>query len=142
MILASKSYDFFVSYAGPDIAYAQMLSETSPARRKNLSHTSVLLLGEDWPDPGGVGGSGREAGLTRSARTLIIGGDGDRGTTHRSILGGALRHVHRRATQPCRAPAARRARGAERVQRGSWRRVRAVWLGLKTYRKSSPTQDK
>ena len=49
MIRASKSYDFFISYAGPDIDYAQMLSETlQPVGRIFLAPQS-LLLGEDWP---------------------------------------------------------------------------------------------
>jgi hypothetical protein len=48
---------------------------------------------------------------------------------------------HDTTTTPCRAPAARRARGAERERahsRSKRRRVRAVRPGLKTYRKSSP----
>jgi hypothetical protein len=49
VISASKSYDFFISYAGPDIAYAQALSDTlQPAGRIFLAPQS-LLPGEDWP---------------------------------------------------------------------------------------------
>ncbi|MGH3935577.1 MAG: toll/interleukin-1 receptor domain-containing protein [Pseudonocardiaceae bacterium] len=49
MIRTSKSYDFFISYAGPDIAYAQKLSDTlQPVGRTFLAPQS-FLPGEDWP---------------------------------------------------------------------------------------------
>ena len=49
MIRASKSYDFFIAYAGPDIAYAQTLSDTlQPVGRIFLAPQS-LLPGVDWP---------------------------------------------------------------------------------------------
>ncbi|MGH3937946.1 MAG: toll/interleukin-1 receptor domain-containing protein [Pseudonocardiaceae bacterium] len=49
MISLSKSYDFFISYAGPDIAYAQALSDTlRPVGRIFLAPQS-FLPGEDWP---------------------------------------------------------------------------------------------
>lgn len=49
MISAVKSYDFFISYAGPDIAYAQTLWDTlQPAGRTYLAPQS-RLPGEDWP---------------------------------------------------------------------------------------------
>jgi TIR domain len=49
VIRVSKSYDFFISYAGPDIAYAQTLSDTlQPVGRIFLAPQS-LLPGEDWP---------------------------------------------------------------------------------------------
>lgn len=49
MISAFKSYDFFISYAGPDIAYAQTLSDTlQPVGRIFLASQS-LMPGEDWP---------------------------------------------------------------------------------------------
>lgn len=47
MIRASKSYDFFISYAGPDIAYAKTLSDTlQPVGRIFLAPQS-FLPGED-----------------------------------------------------------------------------------------------
>jgi hypothetical protein len=52
-------------------------------------------------------------------------------------------HNHSTTTTPCRAPAARRARGAkrERAQAGcSGGASGPCWPGLKTYRKSSPTE--
>lgn len=49
MIRRSKSFDFFISYAGPDIAYAQTLSDTlQPVGRIFIAPHSELL-GEDWP---------------------------------------------------------------------------------------------
>lgn len=49
MIRASKPYDFFISYAGPDIAYAQTLWDTlQPVGRTYLAPQSGLP-GEDWP---------------------------------------------------------------------------------------------
>jgi hypothetical protein len=49
VIRASKSYDFFISYSGPDIAYAQKLWEAlQPVGRTYLAPESGLL-GEDWP---------------------------------------------------------------------------------------------
>lgn len=49
VVSAFKSYDFFISYAGPDIAYAQTLSDTlQPVGRIFLAPQS-LMPGEDWP---------------------------------------------------------------------------------------------
>jgi len=49
VIRVFKSYDFFISYAGHDIAYAQTLSDTlQPVGRIFLAPQS-LLPGEDWP---------------------------------------------------------------------------------------------
>ncbi|MGH3800369.1 MAG: toll/interleukin-1 receptor domain-containing protein [Pseudonocardiaceae bacterium] len=49
MIRDSKQFDFFISYAGPDIAYAQTLRDTpQPVGRIFLAPQSELL-GEDWP---------------------------------------------------------------------------------------------
>lgn len=49
MIRVSKLYDFFISYAAPDIAYAQTLWDTlQPVGRTYLAPQSGLL-GEDWP---------------------------------------------------------------------------------------------
>lgn len=49
MIRTSKPYDFFISYAGPDIAYAQTLWDTlQPVSRTYLAPQSGLP-GEDWP---------------------------------------------------------------------------------------------
>ena len=45
----SKQFDFFISYAGPDLAYAEMLRDTlQPAALIFLAPESELL-GEDWP---------------------------------------------------------------------------------------------
>ena len=50
MIRHPKSFDFFISYAGPDIAYAQTLSNAlQPAGRIFIAPQSELL-GEDWPN--------------------------------------------------------------------------------------------
>lgn len=50
MIRHPKSLDFFISYAGPDIAYAQTLSDAlQPAGRIFIAPQSELL-GEDWPN--------------------------------------------------------------------------------------------
>lgn len=49
MIPTSKLYDFFISYPGPDIAYAQTLCDTlRPVGQTYLAPQS-LLPGEDWP---------------------------------------------------------------------------------------------
>lgn len=49
MIHHSKSFDFFISYAGPDIEYAETLSDTlQPVGRIFIAPQSELL-GEDWP---------------------------------------------------------------------------------------------
>lgn len=49
MIRVSKLYDFFISYAGPDIAYSQMLWDTlQPVSRTYLA-PQAGLPGEDWP---------------------------------------------------------------------------------------------
>lgn len=49
MTRASKSFDFFISYAGPDIAYAEILSDAlQPVGQIFLAPQSELL-GEDWP---------------------------------------------------------------------------------------------
>ncbi|MGH3568896.1 MAG: toll/interleukin-1 receptor domain-containing protein [Pseudonocardia sp.] len=50
MIHHPKSFDFFISYAGPDIAYAEALSDTlQPVGRIFIAPQSELL-GEDWPN--------------------------------------------------------------------------------------------
>jgi hypothetical protein len=44
-----RQFDFFISYAGPDIAYAKTLRDTlQPVGRTFLAPQSGLL-GEDWP---------------------------------------------------------------------------------------------
>lgn len=49
MIRASRPYDFFISYSGPDIAYAQTLWDAlQPVGRTYLAPQS-LLPGDDWP---------------------------------------------------------------------------------------------
>jgi hypothetical protein len=49
VIRHSKSFDFFISYAGPDIAYAQTLSDTlQPVGRIFIAPQSELP-GDDWP---------------------------------------------------------------------------------------------
>jgi hypothetical protein len=49
MMRDSKQFDFFISYAGPDIAYAKTLRDTlQPVGRIFLAPQSELL-GEDWP---------------------------------------------------------------------------------------------
>ncbi|MGH3694562.1 MAG: toll/interleukin-1 receptor domain-containing protein [Pseudonocardiaceae bacterium] len=49
MIRDSKQFDFFISYAGPDIAYAQTLRDAlQPVGQIFLAPQSELL-GEDWP---------------------------------------------------------------------------------------------
>ncbi len=49
MIRGLKSFDFFISYAGPDIEYAEMLSDAlRPVGTIFLASRSVLP-GEDWP---------------------------------------------------------------------------------------------
>ncbi|MGH3822095.1 MAG: toll/interleukin-1 receptor domain-containing protein [Pseudonocardiaceae bacterium] len=51
MIRHVKSFDFFISYAGPDIAYAETLADTlQPVGRIFIAPQSELL-GEDWPNP-------------------------------------------------------------------------------------------
>lgn len=50
MTRTSKSFDFFISYAGPDIAYAQTLSDAlQPVGRIFIAPESELL-GDDWPN--------------------------------------------------------------------------------------------
>lgn len=49
MIRPSRAYDFFISYAGADIAHAQTLWDAlQPVSRTYLAPQSGLL-GEDWP---------------------------------------------------------------------------------------------
>lgn len=50
MIRASKPYDFFISYAGPDIAYAQTLWDTLQSVGRTYLAPQSLLPGEDWPN--------------------------------------------------------------------------------------------
>lgn len=49
MISAFKSYDFFISYAGPDIVYAQTLSDTLQSVGRVFLAPQSLFPGEDWP---------------------------------------------------------------------------------------------
>jgi hypothetical protein len=50
VIPTSKLNDFFISYPGPDIAYAQTLCDTLwPVGRTYLA-PQPLLPGEDWPN--------------------------------------------------------------------------------------------
>lgn len=50
MIRHSKSFDFFISYAGPDNAYAQTLSDTLQPVGRIFIAPQAELLGDDWPN--------------------------------------------------------------------------------------------
>lgn len=45
-----KSFDFFISYPGPDIAYAQTLSDALQPLGRIFIAPQSELLGEDWPN--------------------------------------------------------------------------------------------
>jgi hypothetical protein len=100
------------------------------------------------PDPSGPSGRDSLATVTITTRRWVRGGAGRIGTGSGLDTGGRLRMIRASLSdastattaigQPCRAPAARRARGAERERAlagcsggasGPWR------PGLKTYRK-------
>ncbi len=49
MIRDFKSYDFFISYAGHDIAYAETLSDALQPIGRIFFAPRSELLGEDWP---------------------------------------------------------------------------------------------
>ena len=106
------------------------------------------------PDPSGPSGRDPLVTVTITAQLSIRGGAGRIGTRSGLDAGGATPHnprlplsdattVRLRPGQPCRAPAARRARGAERERahsRMQRRRVRAVSARLdQSKAKFSPT---
>ena len=81
--------------------------------------------GDHHPTIGpGAGGSGRAAGLTRTARPLTIGGDGTGGHHPSQQPGGHFGITT--AGPPCPAPAARRASEAERERAQAGRSRRRV----------------
>ena len=57
-----------------------------PIRRPLRTGPAGMVRITARQDPPRRGGSGREAGLTRTARPLIIGGDGDRGVSTAGLL--------------------------------------------------------
>ncbi|MGI9002501.1 MAG: toll/interleukin-1 receptor domain-containing protein [Pseudonocardia sp.] len=50
MIRHPKSFDFFISYAGPDVTYAQALSDALQPLGRIFMAPQSGLLGEDWPN--------------------------------------------------------------------------------------------
>ncbi|MGH3931893.1 MAG: toll/interleukin-1 receptor domain-containing protein [Pseudonocardiaceae bacterium] len=49
VIHKSKSFDFFISYAGPDLVYAETLRNTLQPTALIFLAPESELLGEDWP---------------------------------------------------------------------------------------------
>ena len=49
MILNSKSYDFFISYAGPDTGCAETLADALRPVGQIFIEPHSVLLGDDWP---------------------------------------------------------------------------------------------